>query len=319
MQVRFKNGPRLSGREGDKKYDDRRVALVARLPQFIESHPLFDGDEAIVEYAHTGVSSLVCFITTSKGRYVLKIPLAVPVTEGEARFLKAWEKAGATVPHVFDEGMLGEHAYLIMEYVDARLLSEIAKEKRMSDIYEHMGRLMRVMHGARGEGFGHIKEGRPKFASFKEWIDSDDVWRRVREVQSYGIVGEKYGSIERAREILLKHHEQHHLSVYCHFDFGKSNLLATDPPTVIDPFPLMCDPMIDVGRTAHLISMGSASAADLFTKGYFGNDDVDPSVLAASILLSAYLKFHFWHKVGKTEAIEQTKVYLAMAVQPLLS
>ena len=60
--IHFKNQPKLSGSEIDKNRDERRLALVSSIENFLLNDDLFRGKEIEVEFSHEGISSLVCFI-----------------------------------------------------------------------------------------------------------------------------------------------------------------------------------------------------------------------------------------------------------------
>jgi hypothetical protein len=306
------NQPRLSGHAADEKYDSRRAKLLPHIQELLSTNDLFSGKEAVVEFAHTGVSSLVCFITADGGKYVLKIPLTSNPAEGEARFLKEWEFVGVNVPHIFQEGKIDNHPYIIMSFVDAPILKGSLKDtESRENIYEEMGKTLRKMHESCAEGYGRLVNGQPQFKTFRQWVEGDDIGKMIDKVQELGLLTNDHGSLSKVIEILSAFCDKSG-TTYCHWDFGSGNLLATTPFTVIDPHMLLNNGIIDLGRTIQLMIAGKAKP-DLIKKlilGYYTNGTYNKQALHAAIVLSAYTKFPYWHKKGYTEQIENTKLYL---------
>src|SRR3989344_7939285 len=119
----FKNEPKLSEHEVDSKFNERRITLIPFVKDFISNHDLFKDKGVSVTFAQKGISSLVCIIESLNEKLVLKIHLSVSHSLGEGQFLKVWEQAGVKVPHVIEDGMLNGHAYTLMQYIDAPMLS----------------------------------------------------------------------------------------------------------------------------------------------------------------------------------------------------
>jgi len=314
-RVHLVNEPLLSEFAVDQKFNERRANLVPQVRDLIATHELFSDQEVNVEFAHTGVSSLVCFVDAGADRYVLKVPLSLSDGGGsEAEFLRRWEAAGVSVPHVFSSGQLGEHAYTIMQRVDAPLLSEVIDEGTAREaVYIDMGKLLARMHSPQTAGYGRIVAGTPQFPTFKEWLSSEDIAKRIQVVRENNLLSDEHGSIDRAFDHLIIYGEKHPMSTYCHFDYSAPNIFATDPLTVFDPSPMLNNGIIDIGRSMHsMIATGQPEAAEQLQEGYFASDrPYDPHALQASILLNAYWRFPYAHQKGRTEVIENTRRYLA--------
>ena len=139
--ITFHNEPKLSEHEVDRNFNERRLALVPLIRDFISANDRFKGREVGVTFAEKGVSSLIAIIETPAEKMVLKIPLSNGFAEGEAQFLGVWEQAGVKVPHVFEAGVLGERSYTLMGYVDAPVLADAYShdERLEKNIYEEMG------------------------------------------------------------------------------------------------------------------------------------------------------------------------------------
>ncbi len=313
-KIRYINQPKLSSIVADQKFNERRTALLPHIENMLTTDKLFSSRDISVEFAHTGVSSLVCFITTNTEKYVLKIPLSEKPIEGEALFLKTWETAGVSVPHIFREDVMGGHSYIIMSFIDAPVLSQLEKsDTERKDMYFSIGKTMKLMHEPKTKGFGYIVSGIPQYKTFDEWINGEDVQKRIKAVRELNLFTDEHGSLEKAISILSVYCTGAGATSYCHFDFGSGNILATDPLTVIDPFPLVNNGIIDIGRTIQLMATGNAAPEYIETikKGYFGNTPIPTRELQAAIIMSACFKFPYWYKKGKLEEIKKTQAFLA--------
>ncbi len=311
LMITFKNQPKLSGFDIDKSADELRISLIPHIKEFLESDDLFKDKGVSIEFSHAGVSSLVGFVEVEGNKYVLKIPLFNSSYAGsEASFLKIWEVANVPVPHVYKEGMIGGRTYVLMEYVDAPILLDVIKNgDAKEDISVELGKTLAQMHTSRAEGYGRVVEGKPQYETFKDWISNEDIQDRISYVKEHNLLTDEHGPIERAIDILSKYAESKSSSTYCHFDFGASNILATEPPTVIDPDPMLNNGIIDIGRSM-LLAISGGDDGEQLKQGYFSNEEYNAQALQAAIILSAYWKFKYWHKKGKTEEIETVKNYL---------
>lgn len=311
----FKNAPKLSEHEADKSFNERRVALAAQLEGFITSHSRFQGKEVSVTFAHKGISSLIAIIETSDEKLVLKIPLSRTYAAGEADFLRVWGQAGVKVPYVIEDGVLDEHPYVLMEYIDAPILTDAysSKELEEKEIYTEMGRILRRMHTPEAAGYGRVVGGKAEFTEFRDWLYSPDLQARIAYVQEQDLLGATHGSIQTAFDVLEAHMRENPKSSYCHDDFSAANIFATTPITVFDPNPRFHNGYLDLGRSVlRHISQGIPTSGVL--DGYFDGAAYNEEVLHAAVLLNTYMKFPYWHKVKRTAQIQRMQDYFGKSL-----
>jgi len=315
-RIKFINLPKLSGGSTDisRRFDQRRVNLLPQVANLLTESELLRDQRISLEFAHTGVSSLVCMIEAESGRYVLKVPLSL--TDGgpdEAEFLRQWQSNGVQVPQIFENGDLGEHSYTFMEFVDAPLLSQaIETSPDQAAVFFDMGKTLAKMHEPQAEGFGRRVKKKPEFASFKEWLESENIAKRVRAVNENNLLGSEHGSIPDAFNILLEYAKNHPKSSYCHFDYSPPNVFATDPITVFDPSPMVNLGIIDISRSmlsSHLTEQ--PDMADQLRDGYSSvNSSLEEQALHAAFILNVIWKFpHIQHN-RKPEVMEKVRDYL---------
>lgn len=311
-KIVFKNKPKLSENEADSKFNERRIALISQVENFISSHDRFKGKEVGVTFAHEGVSSLICIIETPNEKLVLKVPLSIVRSTDEGQFLNVWEKAGVSVPHVIEEGMLNEHAYVLMDYIDAPLLGDKFNHEELIEkgLYYEMGSVLSTMHEPKGEGFGRLIDGKGEFPSFKDWIESENMRNRFQYSKDNEILGEEHGSLSKACEILTEYIGDGEKSSYCHFDFGSKNIFATNPITVFDPDPQLNNGYLDLGRTVTLRIANDGVFPQQIVDGYFASKPYNEKILQSAILINSYMKFFYWHKINKLKAIKKVQDYL---------
>ncbi len=302
---------KLSGHEADKHFNERRVALAGQLEGFISAHSRFQGKEVAITFAQKGVSSLIAVIETVGGKLVLKLPLSTTYAEGEALFLKAWEQAGVKVPHVFEEGILDGHSFILMEFVDAPILTSLYSPEQLAEkgLYREMGKTLCLMHRPTAEGYGRVVDGKPEYAQFSDWLLSEDIATRIAYVKEHALLGDEHGSISAAFEVLRAYINGQPNSSYCHDDFGAANIFATTPITVFDPNPRFNNGYIDLGRSVVKLLSEGINPAQLL-EGYFDGVDYDEEALRAAVLLNTYMKYPYWHKVKRVEQIQRMQQYL---------
>lgn len=312
--IRFENQPKLSEYSVDQEYNERREALVLEVEKFLTTNPFFtDKEVTSVRFSHEGVSSLVAFITTKAAAYVLKVPLA-KTAEGEAEFLKAWEKVGVPVPHVFQQGKIGELQYILMSFVDAPQVKEVLRSQDRDKVLFEAGATLSKMHKANAHGYGRVINGGAEFNTFTEWISSGDITKRVGSVRDDNLLTEEHGSVSEAVQTLIAYNENNPESVYCHFDFGLDNLMATEPPTVIDPSPMFNNPIMDIGRSM-VIEISRGGSGQALLDGYCSDGRVlNQKALRAAILINAYWKFNYWGKKDYKNKMDNVRGYLSKPV-----
>ncbi len=316
-KIIFTNAPKLSEHEVDQKFNDRRKKLIPLIEDFLSQHALFKDKEVNVTFLHAGVSSLVSIIETLDKKLILKIPLAIPSSRLEGAFLNAWESAGVKVPHVFEEGPIGEHFYILMEYIDSVTVGvkHNATVKLDKNIYYDLGKLLRKMHEVKSEGYSNIvnKISEPEYLSIAEWLKGDSSMQiQIEYVKEHQLLDDKkHGSIEEVFKILITGIGESKESVYCHNDFGGGNVFATEPLTVFDPWPCFHHPFMDITRSMILISKeGVGKVGQQFLDGYFGNEKYDKKLFHAFLILNIVVKLPYMHKTKGLEKIEGLQNYL---------
>lgn len=311
-KIVFTNGPKLSEHEVQSNFNEKRNSLIPLIRDFISTHERFKDKEVNVAFAHEGVSSLISILEIDGEKIVLKIPLGEDTSKSEAQFLKVWEQGGVRVPHVIEEGVLGEHSYLLMEYIDASTLEKTygGQEFVEKGIYLEMGRMLRLMHTPEARGYGRLIDGKAEYLEFKDFLLDENIQKKIRYVEENKLLSDEHGSLSLAFEILTEHVHRENRSSYCHDDFSKYNIFATQPLTVFDPFPQFNNRYLDLGRTVMLCIAHDGTFPEQIIDGYFQGEPYDKRVLHAVILLNAYIKFRFWSQVKKEKEIKRIKEYL---------
>lgn len=312
--ITFKNQPKLSKDEVDKKRNELRLALIPDIEQFLNTDEFFKDKEVTVEFAHSGVSSLVSFLEVENKKFVLKIPLnnTVP-SRSEALFLKKWESVNIAVQHVVNEGMLNTRPYTLMDYVDAPIVEEKYKgdSEEKEQIYFEAGKILRAMHEPEAVGFGLYVNGRGQYDSFEEWLNSEDMQKREKYVIEAQILNELHGAYDSAKKVLIEYVGKDTKSSYCHFDYSTGHLFLTEPKlTVFDPNPFFNHGYIDFGRTLVNYIGKTGTYPKKLVEGYAEGNEIDVCALHAAIYVNIMYKLPYQHQKSKTEVIENFKNYL---------
>ncbi|MEN9622259.1 MAG: hypothetical protein RLZZ67_693 [Candidatus Parcubacteria bacterium] len=311
-KVVFKNQPKLSTFAVQEKFNQKRLLLVPVIENFLSNSQYFTG-EITVEFAHTGVSSLVCIVESVKEKAVLKVSLSIAHSAGEARFLNVWRDAGVHTPHVFDSGYFKDLPYVLMEYMAVPTLSETWSYREMIEngTCLEMGRLLRKMHVPKGEGYGMVLDGKGLHKTCREWIDGPDMQKRITYVQENNLLPDVWHLFPKVVDVFIAHAEKENHSSFCHDDFGSSNIFATKPLTIFDPNPRFNNRYTDVGRT-----IVNYVAKGLFPKeivdGYFEKEACDEKVLYASIFLNVVMKLPRAQEKGLVDVIKNLQEYLVL-------
>ncbi|MFA6445889.1 MAG: phosphotransferase [Candidatus Paceibacterota bacterium] len=312
--IELKNEPKLSEHEADKIYNERRIALVPYIKDFVSKSERWRGKDVSITFVERGVSSLVSIIETGDEKVILKIPLGLNFSDGESIFLRTWEVSGVKVPHVIEDGVLNGHSYILMEYIDAPRLEEIYtdEESLQKNIPEEMGRIFHNMHKPVAEGYGRVMKGKAEYREFKLWLNGSQMKTMIDFVEEKKLLTEEHGSLELARKILLLFIKKEAKSSYCHEDFGASNVFATKPFTVFDPNPVFNHAYYDLGRSIVLAMTkdGGNRAVEQLIKGYFDGKPYNKKALQSFILINAYMKFPYWYKTKRTKLIAKLQEYL---------
>lgn len=316
--VTFLNQPKLSEHAVDAKFNARRTKLIPEVKDFILKHQLFDNKKVDVTFLYKGVSSLVCVLDTGGEKHVLKIPLSLLYSKLEGTFLKAWESVGVRVPKIFEEGPIGDHFYILMEYIEAGTVAEkfSSKELLENNTFAELGAILKKMHGVKTEGYSNLVNDKtePEYENIKSWIENDiRTQEQIKYVKENNLLNnEDHGSIDVAFSIMISKVEETKETVYCHNDFSTGNIFATEPFTVFDPWPCFHHPYMDVARSVVLLLLdGQRAASDQLIDGYFEKGECDRQLLQAFIILNVYVKFKYQFETNKLETVETVRNYLS--------
>lgn len=317
-KITFLNQPKFSGHATDKVLDQGRELLIPQIENYLKTSDLFKAESVQVSFFQEGVSSLVGLIEASNKKYVLKISLRPKDLNREAMFLKEWESIGVNVPHIFEDGFMNGHPYILMQYIEAKTISTYYKENELDiKVFFQMGEVLNKMHTLKAVGYGKpVKKGEGEFKDFRTWIYEDEHNKRqIAYVKEHNLLPEDiYGSIEEALETLIKYSLGSE-SVYCHDDFAPYNIFHTNPLTVFDAVCMYNILYIDLGKS--IVKMLSndfqdKKNIDQFIEGYFSSKKelLDRKVLKAAVLLQSCKNFKYWHKKNRLDRIDMVRKYL---------
>jgi fructosamine-3-kinase len=311
----FLNEPKFSEHEADAKFNERRKNLIPKITDLIKESSLFSEEEVNITFIHSGIASLVSILDSGNKKMVLKIPLNIFVSRTEGSFLKAWEQVGVQVPTVIEEGEIGEHYYLIMEYIDEVTLSKKYSSEEILEkrIYEDLGKTLRIMHSAEATGYGTLIDGKGEYPDIKTRIENDSVIKdKILYIQEHQLYDDqKHGAIVTAWNVIFSKIGESTESVYCHNDFHIGNIFATDPLVVFDPLPMLHHPYMDIGRAIVLaVRMGLHEVTEQIIKGYFGDEEFDKQLLQAFLIVNVCGVLKYWHQTNRVEDIEKLQKYL---------
>jgi fructosamine-3-kinase len=322
----FQNQPKISEHAADEKFNNRKIVLIPQIEELLTKHPFFEWAHIDLTFIHEGVASLVAILDVTKPlasaeapkeKYVMKIPLSILSSGLEAVFLKTWESAGVRVPHVFDEGSIGERSYTIMEYIDAPKVSETYERNERTEkrIYVQIGELLRKMHEPKAKGYCNIVNSSidPEYTDIAAWLAGDV---RTQELLAFAkahlfLDKEDAISIDEACKIIITKVGDSNETVYCHNDLHAANIFDTKPLMVFDPWPCFHHPYLDLSRAIELsIHHGNFENADQLMEGYFGNEKPDRQLLQAFIVLNTCVRFKYMFERNKTEQIHFLREFL---------
>lgn len=309
--VTFLNQPKMLEFEAQASFNERRLSLIPHVEKYLLNNENFRNKKIEVTFIHDGQSSLVCVVETMEEKMIFKVALSNTHSFGEALFLKTWEQAGVKVPQVFEDGLLDGQPYILMEYIDAPLLGQAYSPEEMisKGVYEEMGRTLRLMHTPKASGFGRVVDDRAEFKTFSEWLQGEDMNKRVDYVLEHDLLPGRQEQIALAFKILNDYIGGSNESSYCHDDFG-GNIFATSPITVFDPNSRFNNGYLDVGRTIiNHVAQGKFPKG--FVEAYFEDIKCDEKVLQASVLLNAVMKLPYQHKKERWDIIKNIQEHLA--------
>lgn len=315
--VTFLNQPMLREHDHYKEQNENRLVMVGKIDNWISTHELFQGQPVSVTFFQAGASGVVSLLETPENKYVLKTMIRADGPKGEPEFLKAWESVGVLVPHVYESGMLEEHPYILMSYINAKSLENYSEEDLLErGIFKKMGETLRKIHTTEATGFGKMKEdGVGEYESFKTWLQ--EFYQTINQLeyaQKHNLLPEEtFGSIEEAKKILMENIGEGSNSTYCHWDFAPGNILNTDPLSVFDPVPNFNHPYLDIARSiVQTIGAGCANpeSSKQFIEGYFSDEQVNEKFLQAAVLFVSHTKTPHWHRINEDKILEDVRLYL---------
>lgn len=307
--IHYINEPPAMSDGVDSERNKRRANFIEVLSEYIQHEDLF-GDTVTVEFSQKGISSLVCFIEAGGEKFVLKIPLNQSVSAlVEAQFLEKWSEVGVRTPIVYRTGEIGhEGTYLLMEYIAAPTLADIGIK---SDDYRRLGEMLCRMHSARSVGFGRPVSGRGEFATFRRWLESDDMKSRFAYVTKNNLIHKDiYALYMSALESLVNFADESGQSSYCHFDYSGGHVFSAQDHIVFDPNPTFSHGYIDLGRTLVNYIGHNGTYPREIVEGYRMDGDIEESLLNASIFVNIIYKLPYQHQKNRTQVIEYFKSYL---------
>lgn len=316
-KITFLNQPKLSEFDIQKGFNEKRLSLVSLIEDVLSKHPLFNGCLLNITFIEKGAGSLVCIIDGNNQKMILKIPLSKTTTQGEVMFLKVWQQAGIRVPQIIEEGLIGDFSYILMEYIDAPVLSDVSsKDKKVEWSSFELGRVLRTMHVPIAHGYGRVIDGKSEFQTFEEWLGGKKIRESIEYIKNNNLFPIDDLKITKIFSTLTEH-VKNNQSSYCHFDFGNSNIFATIPVTVFDPNPQFNNGYLDLG-----LSVFNCIAAGVDPKGlidgYFEHEPCNERVLFASVVLNCFVKLPSRHKKEKFEDIKNIQQYITERIHTLL-
>lgn len=234
------------------------------------------------------------------------MPLSLKYAEGEEDFLKVWRKDGVKVPEIYEAGKIGDHSFILMEYIDSPTIQEKYNERELIEyeVFTELGKLLHKMHESRIYGFGRVVEDRPEFETFDEWICGNEVSDRIKYLKDKNIFTEQLKSFDSLVSAMAQHVKEYGESTYCHTDYGIHNAFATEPYTIFDPNPRYNCAYFDIGKTLLMgVTKETSIENEQLLKGYFGNEHYDEEALRAFIILNGFYKASDWHKKNRKDLI----------------
>lgn len=316
-KITFLNQPKLSEFEIQKNFNEKRLGLIPLIEDLLSHNLLLKHNSVNVTFIEKGVGSLVSIVEASDKKMVLKIPLSMTTSQGEVMFLKVWEQSGVKVPRIIEEGLIGDFSYILMEYVEAPVLSDILNKNKKTEWSSfELGRILRKMHIPKANGYGRVVDGKPEFQTFEEWLGDKKIRKGIEYIKNNNLFPIDDLKITKIISILTEH-VKNNQSSYCHFDFGNSNIFATIPVTVFDPNPQFNNGYLDLGLSVFNCITSGVDPKGLID-GYFEHETCNERVLFASVVLNCFVKLPSRHKKEKFEDIKNIQQYITERIHTLL-
>ena len=313
--VIIRNEPKLSECEVDDDLNKMRTEFVPYIQDFVTGHDLFKNEAEVgIEFAHKGISSVIAIIDTPADKWVLKIPRNKTFSVGEGQFFQVWEKAGVTTPQIIETGELKSFPYTLMQFIDAPTLDTkyTSEELTSNGKFTEMGKILRLMHSEKVNGYGYVVDGKPEFETAEEWLEGDNMKKRFDYIYEHNLLEGVGGELVKALEV-IKQNSKIEESTYCHDDFVPSNMFATNPITIFDANPRFNSGYYDLGRIKffNIVFKNSEESLKQLLDGYFGEDSCNNQVLNAYTFLTFCVKCRYWHKSGKEKELNEVKKYFS--------
>lgn len=307
--------PRLEVWMDTKEIDFRLKAdeylLVAQelgiIPKFTKNNRSFFQE---------GESSVVIKIKTSEGILVIKLSSRNNL-EGEAFFLNKWRTCGIRTPQVFNLHTADSNlniSLLVLEYIDAPLLSEVFTKDQMIDkgIFRQLGKILSQIHQIKGSGYGqpqenHLNQGiHTTFTA--DIAHTFNLKNQYFDLQQSVIQIMEADCVKRSAPSLV------------HYDFRPYNMFSTSPITVFDPIPRITHPYMCLALPLlkSLVQDPDDNRENSqFIAGYEEVELVNINVLSAAIILRGLSMLEHWRKKGKTKNIDNLEKIIKKYLEQL--
>lgn len=286
---------------------DMHKALVP----FLSSHKLFKGKEIKLGYfPDIGESSYIVVIQAGDKKFVFKSARDPNLISIEAAILAEWNRREIKTPHIWEKGLISDHPYLLMDYIDEPLIGDFSVNSLLEKSFiQEMGHTLRKMSQVTGVGYGKTTDSifQGAFNSFDEYIKQalaqNENLNYLEDQRYLDLLWRK--KLTRAVDIISQDILENKVqSVVCHMDFSIYNTFATHPITVFDPGDARLNhPYIDLAQSL-LIFFNLSNDITLlrseFLKGYLESDEViNESVLNACLYIQGVKKLNTWVKKGR--------------------
>lgn len=263
--------------------------------------------------ALSGGSSVVYKVTQEGGISVIKMNPFTDRLEQEVYFLKKWKEIGVNTPDIIGFYPATPEiptAISVMEYIDAPNLRDsmtIAQMVKLG-ISKESGRILAMMHGVKGKGFGeplvagsNLVEGKEKTLSeeIKNFLfDPGLPWLIDQGIVDRGV--EKDAQL--ALEILEEDIARGTRPSLTHNDFRPVNILATSPLTVFDPIPRITHPLLCLAFVlvkSEVEGDGDLTESEDILKGYKEVNLINEKSLTAAKVIKSLTIIHTWARKSK--------------------
>lgn len=286
------------------------------LDSVIKAGVLPDSNVKEIKAFGSGITSAVFKVVTETSPFVVKMTIEGGGSGAEATFLEEWKKQGVRVPQVLKARPADSQIdadILIMEYIDKPILSEstTSEERVRKGISREMGRVLALMHKAKGTGFGlpvRGNETQGKYMTFRQEMEEMSLGKKIAELFQVQLIGSKEKeAMARAIDILEQDIINGTRPTLTHNDFSPGNIFSTEPITVFDPDPKITHPAIDLAYATFMPLVRKDSnpkETQEILAGYRDVSPMDDKILAAATILRGLRKLRTWQRRGSVKKIE---------------